>query len=397
MRVLVLNGPNLNLLGTRRPEVYGSTTLAELEARCRDWGAELGMEIETYQSNHEGDLIDRLHAARSACDGVVLNAGAYTHTSYALHDAIEAVELPVVEVHISNVHAREAWRRRSVLRPACAATIFGRGIDGYRWALRHLHARAAWPFTTIPYGPGADQVGDLRLPTGGGPHPVVVLLHGGFWREEWTRDLMEALAVAFARDGWATWNLEYRRVGAGGGWPSTLADVAAGIDHLALLGRPLDLDRVVVLGHSAGGQLALWSAARGGLPDDAPGARPTLLPERVVALAGVVDLVAAHRLGVGHGAVAGFLGRTPTAGARRYALADPAALLPWATPTVLLHGTADDRVPLELSRGFARRAHDAGVPVRLVELPGLDHFAPIEPRSEAWPKVVEAVGGLSRP
>ncbi len=140
MRVLIVNGPNLNLLGTRRPDVYGSATLGELEARCRQWGAELGCEIEVFQSNHEGALIDRLHDAIGRCDGIVFNPGALSHYSYALHDAIEAVAIPTIEVHISDIGAREAWRAQSVVSAVCRATISGHGIDGYRQALEMLAA-----------------------------------------------------------------------------------------------------------------------------------------------------------------------------------------------------------------------------------------------------------------
>ncbi|HSM02505.1 MAG TPA: type II 3-dehydroquinate dehydratase [Acidimicrobiia bacterium] len=135
MRVLVVNGPNLNLLGTRSPDIYGEATLGELEHRCRDWGREMGIEVETYQSNHEGALIDRLHGAIGIFDGVILNPGALGHTSYALHDAIQAIGLPVVEIHISDIEAREPWRAESVIRPACVGAIWGKGIEGYREAL----------------------------------------------------------------------------------------------------------------------------------------------------------------------------------------------------------------------------------------------------------------------
>lgn len=138
MRVLVVNGPNLNLLGVRRPEVYGSATLGELEDRCRAWGAELGLEVVTFQSNHEGAIIDRLHECPGTFQGVVLNPGALAHYSYALHDAVEAIPLPVVEVHLSDITLREAWRAHSVVSPACAATITGRGLQGYRDALALL-------------------------------------------------------------------------------------------------------------------------------------------------------------------------------------------------------------------------------------------------------------------
>jgi 3-dehydroquinate dehydratase-2 len=137
-RVLVVNGPNLNLLGERRPEIYGSTSLPELEARCREWGREFGATVDTFQSNHEGAIIDRLHDARRAADAIVINPGALTHYSYAIHDALEAIALPAIEVHLSDITNREPWRRESVISAACAATVFGRGIDGYRDALQIL-------------------------------------------------------------------------------------------------------------------------------------------------------------------------------------------------------------------------------------------------------------------
>ncbi len=138
MQVLVLNGPNLNLLGTREPEIYGSETLRQLEDRCRRWGKELGLSVSTAQSNHEGELIDHLHHAIGRYGGVVFNPGALTHYSYALHDAVEAIVLPVVEVHISDIFSREKWRRQSVISPVCTATISGEGIDGYHRALKIL-------------------------------------------------------------------------------------------------------------------------------------------------------------------------------------------------------------------------------------------------------------------
>jgi 3-dehydroquinate dehydratase-2 len=147
MKILVLNGPNLNLLGTREPVVYGAATLADVERLCRDTGAGLGFEVECRQSNHEGQLIDWIHEAGAAHDagtlaGVVFNAGAYTHTSVALHDAVKGCGVPVVEVHISNVHAREAFRHHSYLSPVAAGIVVGFGIDGYALAIEGLARRA---------------------------------------------------------------------------------------------------------------------------------------------------------------------------------------------------------------------------------------------------------------
>ena len=145
--VLVLNGPNLNLLGTREPSVYGARTLADVEARCRSAAAAHGWTLDFRQSNHEGLLIDWIHEAGlghadGTVAGVVFNAGAYTHTSVALHDAIKAVAVPVIEVHISNVHAREPFRHHSYLSPAAAGIVVGFGIDGYALAIDGLARRA---------------------------------------------------------------------------------------------------------------------------------------------------------------------------------------------------------------------------------------------------------------
>ncbi|WP_172332204.1 type II 3-dehydroquinate dehydratase [Mangrovicoccus sp. HB161399] len=138
LRLLVLNGPNLNLLGTRQPEVYGSTTLAEVEAMCKALEGELEAEITCAQSNHEGVLIDHIHAAKGTMDGIVLNAGAYTHTSLALMDAIASVELPVVELHVSNIHAREEFRHKTYIGRVALGQICGFGPAGYPLALRAL-------------------------------------------------------------------------------------------------------------------------------------------------------------------------------------------------------------------------------------------------------------------
>lgn len=142
--ILVLNGPNLNLLGTREPEVYGRATLADLEARCRAAAEAAGSRAACRQTNHEGQLLDWLHGARAeGAVGVVLNPGGLTHTSVALRDAIAGIDVPVVEVHLSNVHARERFRHHSFVSAVCAGTITGLGVDGYELAIRYLAAREA--------------------------------------------------------------------------------------------------------------------------------------------------------------------------------------------------------------------------------------------------------------
>jgi 3-dehydroquinate dehydratase II len=143
VRIAVLNGPNLNLLGTREPAIYGTTTLADIERRTREVGRELRVEVEFDQTNSEGTLIDRIHAQRGASEGIVINAGAWTHTSLALRDALAAVALPYVEVHLTNVYAREPERHHSMLAAGAAGVLCGFGAFGYELALRGLVASLA--------------------------------------------------------------------------------------------------------------------------------------------------------------------------------------------------------------------------------------------------------------
>lgn len=136
--ILLLNGPNLNLLGTREPEIYGHDTLADVEQLCRETAASLGFELRAVQSNHEGVLIDAIHEARTTAAGIVMNPGAFTHTSVALADAISGVQLPTIEVHISNVHQREAFRHHSFISPVASSIIVGAGVNGYKLAIQQL-------------------------------------------------------------------------------------------------------------------------------------------------------------------------------------------------------------------------------------------------------------------
>jgi acetyl esterase/lipase len=212
-----------------------------------------------------------------------------------------------------------------------------------------------------PYGDHPSQVAEL-FEAAGEPRGAVVLLHGGFWRASYDRHLMDELCRDLAARGWAAWNLEYRRLGEGGGWPHTFEDVEAGI---RAMGAP-----AVAVGHSAGGHLALWAAAWG-------------LVTHAVSQAGVTDLAEAARLGLSRGVVDELV---PPEALR---LASPASLLPLGVPQLLVHGEEDDIVPVELSRAYHAAAVAAGDRVDLVTLPGVGHYEHLDPASAAWRAVIE--------
>jgi acetyl esterase/lipase len=252
---------------------------------------------------------------------------------------------------------------------------------------------------THAYGPSADHVGDLYMPQRqslerdlkrADTPPVICLLHGGFWRLPWGRDHLTAIALDLALRGFAVWNLEYRRVGTpGGGWPGTLLDVSAGIDHLAVLARDysLDLERVTVVGHSAGGHLALWAAKRGAR---GPVCQPTKVRiAAAVGLAPVADLRLAHELGCGNGAVENFMGGSPEKLPEPYRTASPEALLPLGAPQLLIHGSGDEDVPVEISRRYARAARAAGDDIDYVELSDAGHMDFADPKTAAHAALCE--------
>jgi acetyl esterase/lipase len=250
----------------------------------------------------------------------------------------------------------------------------------------------------LRYGDDPAQVGDLWLPDGAGPHPVVVLVHGGFWRSQYDRSLMDDLASDLPGRGWAAWNIEYRRVGStGGGWPATFDDVAAAVDHLADIAgdEGLDVDRVVTVGHSAGGQLSLWLAARPGLAADAPGANPRIVVAAGVSQAGVVDLRLADEQGLGGTAVADLIGGRSTQDGDRYALCSPIERLPLGVPSLCVHGTNDDVVPVEQSERFVAAAVAAGDESELVTYRG-GHFEVLVPGHESWIAITDRLDSLSR-
>lgn len=265
-------------------------------------------------------------------------------------------------------------------------------------------------------GPDDGLVGDVGSPgrPAATPRPLVVVIHGGFWRAEYDRAHTGPLAADLAARGYPVAQIEYRRTGqSGGGWPGTFDDVAAAVATAVAVAPALAASLPppgklaagppILLGHSAGGHLALWyaSLARPGQSPEATSPRsddPTRpAPERVggvLALAPVADLAGAYQLDLDGGAVAALLGGGPDELPERYAAADPHRMPPASVPTVLLHGGLDRQVPVELSRGYLTRARAGGAGVRLIELPDCEHFGLIDPESPAWPQVTTALHSL---
>lgn len=275
-------------------------------------------------------------------------------------------------------------------------------VIGWRYA-RHMVQRHRYE-----YGGDTSQWGELflpDLPNGGTDRGVVVVIHGGYWRSKYGAELGEPLAEDLAAHGMAAWNLEYRRAGNGGGWPHTFTDVLAGIDKLQELAAPhaLDLDRVVALGHSAGGHLAVWAAGRDRLPrlglvgeHSEVGARDDgVRLTGVVSQSGLLDLAEAEKMHLSDGAVANFLGGPPSEFPGRYRYADPMAALPLDIPVYAVHATEDESVPLAMSTSYVEASGPGPVPARLVTVPG-DHFGLIDPHAPAYGTCRELVRELIR-
>jgi acetyl esterase/lipase len=248
----------------------------------------------------------------------------------------------------------------------------------------------------LAYGPAPDQYGDLYLPASPGPYPVIILLHGGCWRAQFGLAPLGQLCAAFAHECLAVWNLEYRRLGNGGGWPHTFTDVASGAAFLqGIAGRyALDMARVVAVGHSAGGHLALWLAGRQHLPADSPLWVAKAVPVRgVVSLAGIPDLVEGVKRQICRGACQELVGGVPDEVPQRYQHASPIALLPLGVPQWHLVGVHDPLVPADYVQQYVAvaRQHDA---VYLDLLPDAGHFELVVPTTVAWPAVRHAVLAL---
>ena len=238
----------------------------------------------------------------------------------------------------------------------------------------------------IPYGTDPHQFGELTLPSTTGLHPVVIVIHGGFWRAKYDLEYMRPVCESLAAAGLAAWNLEYRRIGnPGGGWPGTLNDVAAGSGYLASIapGFHLDLNRVIAIGHSAGGHLAFWLASR-----------KTILTA-AISLTGVLDLRRAWELKLSNTVVDDFLGGSPDEVPDRYDFASPIEQLPLDIPQKLFHGTNDDDVPFEISQRYVQAAQFRGDDAELIALQGAGHYDVVDPGTKEFALVRHAVVRLA--
>ena len=310
--------------------------------------------------------------------------------------------------------SRRSWHRHVTLAAALLALSLGcerRTVPALDAAASSPHLMTPQEFQALPsrapdqrvsYGEDSSQYGELRVPAGAGPHPVVVLIHGGCFKAAYAHaGDMAPMGDALKADSIATWNIEYRRVGQpGGGWPGTYLDVGRAVDHLRTLAGQyrLDLGRVVIVGHSAGGHLAMWAAARARLPASSPLYGTDPLPVRgVIDLAGPVDMTAniqGYESLCRDSVITSLLGGTPATVPERYEQASAIRLLPLGIPQVLVVGTHEEFVPLPLVEAYAEAARRAGDSVRVVVIPGAGHFEIASPRSSPWPRVESAIRSL---
>jgi acetyl esterase/lipase len=279
--------------------------------------------------------------------------------------------------------------RRAALKTTVAAVAAGLGLGS-------CSPSGRVDGETLRYGSNRRQRIELSLPSASAaPFPVVVLIHGGFWRNRYDLGLMRPLVPALVANGLAVANIDYRSLGdLHGGWPATFEDVATAIDVLHDR-QELDVGRVAAIGHSAGGQLAVWAAGRGSLPQGSPGSGPRVVLSGVVSQAGVLDLATAAEDRLGGGAVRALLGGGPAEVPDRYRLTSPIERLPLGVPVVAIHDPTDELVPFSQSSRYVATATEVGDRPSLVEVAG-GHFGVIDPQSSAWRASIGALLDLSR-
>lgn len=321
----------------------------------------------------------------------------YTNPGGVWFLAVNRQILPVGSLYLSGMKKQIIFI--SLIGVACWMTSCQRSLMTVA-DMNKLASRA--PDQEYTYGPDSFQYGALRLPKGNGPFPVVVLLHGGCWLAEYDMHLMDALASALTLEGYATWNLEYRRLGnPGGGWPGTFQDVAGGIDFLRKLQKnhPLDLDQVILMGHSAGGHLALWAGSRAGLVGKTAVSRPDpLRPMAVISLAGIVDLEDyLDRDGKSCGSqVDDLLGGLPEDVPERYRQTSPVRLPLTGVPRILVTGKRDPIVPRRHVKRYAKAHPQQEAQIQHVTIPGEGHFEVISPGTRSWEAIKQALRAYRR-
>jgi acetyl esterase/lipase len=352
--------------------------------QARRWGSEAGVDVDV-RTGDPAAVVRTLGVpvadGPGRLTGVILGPGPAALDDPALASAVATVGLPVVAAEPANLRKTGPAPEDTAFVAAGGRVIYGRGPDTGRHAVLFMARRQERRPDTLAYGHEPGHEGDLWLPPTGGPHPVVLLLHGGFWYHAWERDLMDGLAVDLARRGFAAWNVEYRRVGAGGGWPAPADDADRATEHLRALAPvyDLDLDRLIVLGHSAGAQLALWVAARG--------RRGEVHPALAVGLATIGDLEAARAERIGGGSVARLLDGAEAA----LADASPIERLPIGVAQILAHAADDDVVPPAQTTRYAAAARSAGDEITLLRFGTGGHYGLIEPRTPAWAAVAAEI------
>ena len=356
-----------------------------LEELLASWDTSGGRRSEIAVANDRDEMLAEVARGIEAGAGVIVTPREWSDLQ------LVAERFPrsrrIVAVGLDDADAAESGASAAWGLPV----IRGRGLDGFRWAIAWLGQRLEYPFEEVAYGDLPDQIADLRLPEGvDGPFPVAVFLHGGFWRERWVRDTIEPLAVDLARRGFATLNVEYRRVRDGfQGWRQTAGDVAAAIDHLAFSGPGLDLSRVVLVGHSAGAQLAAWAIKRRGLAT----ASWPIHPRAVVLLAGMVDLRETARRGLGDtgNPTVAFVGATADQRSDDYECASPRTNLPLGVAQIVVQGLRDSPDLVDMARAYAESAAAAGDETRYLEFEDGDHFSVITPSRQEWDVTVAAI------
>jgi acetyl esterase/lipase len=347
------------------------------------WDVSSGSEIAVATGRDE--MLGEIERGLSEADGVIVTPGEWDDLKFVADVSPQSPR--IVAVGMEDADAAASGASAAWGLPA----IRGRGLDGFRWAVAWLAQRLEYPFEELAYGDHPDQIADLRLPeNAGAPPPVAVFLHGGFWRERWVRDTIEPIAIDLARRGFATLNVEYRRVRDGfPGWRQSAGDVATAIDQLSTFADRLDLSRVVLVGHSAGAQLAAWAIKRRGLPTTPVG---PVHPRAVVLLAGMVDLHETARRGLGDtgNPTIAFVGATVER-SDDYEWASPQTNLPLGVAQIVVQGLRDSPDFVDIARTYAKKAKSAGDEARYLEFEDGDHFTVITPSRREWDATVTAI------